>query len=487
MGDGKAVLPNDVIRAINDLRDKFKHGHHIIKILESQLETARQNISLLQGQVRLANETIENLKQQFNEADMTLSYMTNNYKGNHEKRSDSNRHMGRDSDDYSQAPIFVARNDEHENQRRLAEFEKNSPKCLSKSNDMVMGDNDQPERGKSPMQHGQERPKSPYAQQLRQVLDALQDEDPRKSHPQITQESTGVSSHNQPQVCMCAECVPSSTGHRHFQTDALTRRSSCGCEYSGNEMHYHEECSKHKSMLRTNEESSVGNRPNSRHIPRHDNPTTAHISNVSHSSHHVDYSSQCTGPCCSSIDLSKGYKIVEKSPGMPHYIAPRSPRRQKQHETRHDPHCHQMVSHCEDDKCRCHPYVSYAGFGYQVVESSPGVPQPIPPISPSLLSKKNKRYMPLAPGDEPPHLKYTKVKRIDGSKVAAQKTIQGKSKTLFCVYDRFIGNPCLLSPFPNPTTCPLSSFLANLPSINLILFIYIYIYIYIKSVGMSPF
>lgn len=427
MGDSKPNIPNDVIRAISDLRDKFKHGHHIIKILESQLETARQNISLLQGQVRLANETIENLKQQFNEADMTLSYMSDNCKGNH-GRNEPTRQSGRDADDFSQTPVFVARNDEQDNQRRLMEFEKSSPKCLIKSNDMSMADGDQNERTKSPMQHGHERPKSPYAQQLRQVLDALQDEDPRKSHNQINQDSPGVSSQCQPQVCMCPECVPNNSGHRHFQSEAMTRRSSCGCEYSGNEVHYHEECNKHKGLVRTNEDNSVGNRPSSRHATRHEGTAAAsHISNITHSSHHVDYSSQCTGPCCTSIDLSKGYKIVEKSPGLPHYIAPRSPRRQKQHDaSRHDAHCHQMVSHCEDDKCRCHSYVSYAPFGYQVVESSPGVPQTIQPISPSLLSKKNKRYLPLAPGDEPPHLKYTKVKRIDGSKVAAQKTIQGK-------------------------------------------------------------
>ena len=423
MGDSKAGLPNDVVRAINDLRDKFKHGHHIIKILESQLETARQNISLLQGQVRLANETIENLKQQFNEADMTLAFMTDNYKGNHERRNESARQSGRDLDDYSQAPVFVTRNDEHENQRRLLEFEKNSPKCLTKSNDMAVSDNEQNERTKTPTLHAQERPKSPYAQQLRQVLDALQDEDPRKS--QASHDSSSVASHGQPQVCMCPECVPNSSGHRHYQSDSLARHSSCGCEYSSGEVHYHDECSKHKGIIRSNEDSSVGNRPGSRHTIHHENTTNPHMGSVAHSSHHVDYSTQCTGPCCTSIDLSKGYKIVEKSPGMPQYIAPRSPRRQKQHETRHDPHCHQMVGRCEDDKCRCHSYVSYAPFGYQVVESSPGVPQSIQPISPSLLSKKNKRYMPLAPGDEPPHLKYTKVKRIDGSKVAAQKTIQG--------------------------------------------------------------
>ena len=432
MGDNKPTLPNDVARALHDLRDKFKHGHHIIKILESQLETARQNISLLQGQIRLANETIENLKQQFNEADMTLAYMTDNYKGNHERRHDTGRQSGRDPDDYSQAPVFVARNDEQENQRRLMEFEKNSKSCLPKSNDMGISDNEQIERTKTPTQQGQERPKSPYAQQLRQVLDALQDEDPRKGL--FSHESPNVTNHGQPQVCMCAECVSSNTSHRHYQTDSLSRRSSFGCEYNSNEIHYHDECAKHKSVMRTNEESSAVNRSNSTHLIHHENTTSTHVSNVTHSSHHVDYSSQCTGPCCTSIDLSKGYKIVEKSPGMPQYIAPRSPRRQKQHEPRHDPHCHQLVGHCEDEKCRCHAYVSYAPFGYQVVESSPGVPRSIQPISPSLISKKTKRFMPLAPGDEPPHLKYTKVKRIDGSKVAAQKTIQGKNTFLLPLY-----------------------------------------------------
>jgi len=449
MGDSKPTLPNDVARGIYDLRDKFKHGHHVIKILESQLETARQNISLLQGQIRLANETIENLKQQFNEADMTLAYMTDNYKGNHERRHDLGRQSGREADDYTQAPVFVARNDEQENQRRLLEFERNSQKSLPKSNDMGTLENGQHERTKTPTQHVQERPKSPYAQQLRQVLDALQDEDPRKSL--ISHESQGISS--QPQLCTCAECVSGSTGHRHYQpAESLSRHSSCGYEYNSSEMHYHDDCNKHKSVLRTSEESSVLNRPGSAHPIHHDGTPSAHISNVNHSSHQIDYSSQCTGPCCSSIDLSKGYKIVEKSPGMPHYIAPRSPRRQKPHEARHDPHCHQVMGHCEDDKCHCHAYVSYAPFGYQVVESSPGVPRSIQPISPSLLGKKSKRYMPLAPGDEPPHLKYTKVKRIDGSKVAAQKTIQDFSKRRLQPYNPRWDLDLLIVPPPMPAS-----------------------------------
>jgi len=132
MGDSKPTLPNDVARGIYDLRDKFKHGHHVIKILESQLETARQNISLLQGQIRLANETIENLKQQFNEADMTLAYMTDNYKGNHERRHDLGRQSGREADDYTQAPVFVARNDEQENQEGFWSL-RGIPKSLSPS------------------------------------------------------------------------------------------------------------------------------------------------------------------------------------------------------------------------------------------------------------------------------------------------------------------------------------------------------------------
>ncbi|XP_065068701.1 uncharacterized protein LOC135694002 isoform X2 [Rhopilema esculentum] len=460
MADNSTQFSHDVNRAIHDLRDKFKHGNHIIKILESQLETARQNISLLQGQVRLANETIDNLKQQFNEAELTLAYLSDNSKGSNERRVNA-RQPVREMEEFGQGTVYVSRSEDHDGHRR--EYEKHSPKggvIIPKSNEGVIGDNDQAERTKSPASHektvyGHERPKSPYAQQLRQVLDALQDEDSRKMNVSAVQEplrEVPTSSHSQPAVCDCPDCIPpSSTSHRHYQSSALVRGASCGCEFAGSEIHYHEECSKHtvKAMTRAGDDSPM-NRPSSRHVSHHENVSTAHVTNVTHSSHQVDYSSQCTGPCCSSIDLSKGYKIVEKSPGLPHYIAPRSPRRHKQHELRHDPHC-QMVGHC-DDKCRCHTFVNYAPFGYQVLESAPGVPQTIQPISPGVLSKKTKRYLPLAPGDEPPHLKYTKVKRIDGSKVAAQKTIQDFSKRRLQPYNPRWDLDLLIVPPPMPAS-----------------------------------
>ena len=43
------VIPESVLI----LKDRLKHGENVIGILESQMDTAQQNILLLQGQVRL--------------------------------------------------------------------------------------------------------------------------------------------------------------------------------------------------------------------------------------------------------------------------------------------------------------------------------------------------------------------------------------------------------------------------------------------------
>ncbi len=440
MGDAKNNIPNDLYRTVNDLRDKFKHGHHIIKILESQLETARQNISLLQGQVRLANETIDNLKQQFSEADLTLSYLTDNSKGNSERLNDSFKHSVRESDVYAQASgLHGHRTDDYESPRNLHGLESRSPKqIVIKPNDAVdpISDYDTVERPKSSNSQGkpaysQERPKSPYEQQLRQVLDALQDEDPRRVNISATQESPRditVISQSQPQLCMCPECVPSSSSsgnsaHQQYQ-DAASRVPPCSCEFTGTELHYHEDCSKHHPKA-----IGASTTENSRQISesqRESQSSTRYISGTANVAQSVEYSSRCTGPCCSSVDQPNEYKIVETSSVIPHFITSRSSRHQHQHDANG-----KIIGHC-DDKCRCHAFVNYAPFGYQVVESAPGIAQAIQPISPSIPSKKNKRYHPLFPGDEPPHLKYTKVKRIDESKVAAQRTIQGKPLQANC-------------------------------------------------------
>ena len=448
MGEARGSLPYDVGRTVHDLRDKFKHGHHIIKILESQLETARQNISLLQGQIRLANETIENLKQHFTEADLALSYLTDNSKTSNERKGEHVKQPTREArEDDCYGNPYGQRADDYEAQRKSIGFERRSPKqllhSLPHSSEMPghLPESESSERAKSPGSQGKsgyvhERPKSPYAQQLRQVLDALQDEDSRRMSISGAHESSREPPpppnppQSQAQMCMCSECVPSSSGgHRQFH-EISSRPPPCSCEYGGSEMHYQDECSKHSAKLMV---SSSGDSTPKQHASRNiemahreSTPVSRNMPNISQASQALEYSSHCTGPCCTSLDLSKGYKIVEASPGMAHYISPRSPRHRHappQHEIRHESNGH-MVGHC-DDKCRCHAFVNYAPFGYQVVESAPGIPQTIQPISPNVGSKKNKRYHPVAPGDEPPHLKYTKVKRIDGSKVAAQKTIQG--------------------------------------------------------------
>ena len=46
--NGVGVLPETVLI----LTDRLKHGQNVVHILESQMDTAQQNIVLLQGQVR---------------------------------------------------------------------------------------------------------------------------------------------------------------------------------------------------------------------------------------------------------------------------------------------------------------------------------------------------------------------------------------------------------------------------------------------------
>ena len=72
-------------------------------------------------------------------------------------------------------------------------------------------------------------------------------------------------------------------------------------------------------------------------------------------------------------------------------------------------------------------YVSYAYHMPIGATESPThkvIHEMVQPMSPS-AGRRKRAYVPLLPNEEPPHLKYTKVKRIDGSKLTAQKVLQG--------------------------------------------------------------
>ena len=354
------ILPEAVL----NLRDRLKHGQNVTKILESQLDTAQQNITLLQGQVRLANETIVNLKKHFHETENILSQLL--------------------------SPEYQSRVSNIEAETKDVESE-GSQKHGSVDSTTRSPNPDVVEKTKSFDEKSDNNNKSPYAQQLRQVLDVLQDEEPRKTvvihHPEVAPNKD----------CSCVECQTPRKQYMETLKDCNCGSSSCEVD------HYHN---------KREEYCKVKHRINGHISGRVVSPKFYSRSESSHSVH-SNYSNHCTGPCCNNNE-SPGYKVMEKSPV--HYV--HSPVRVPEGASKHAEHHH---GHC-GDKCQSHSYFNYAPYGYHIMES--GINEPIQPMSPSVRRKRS--FVPLMPGEEPPHLKYTKVKRIDESKLTAQKTLQGE-------------------------------------------------------------
>jgi len=131
------------------------------------------------------------------------------------------------------------------------------------------------------------------------------------------------------------------------------------------------------------------------------------------------------GPCCQT-ESPNPYKIiekpnhyieeksphyVEKSPGGGfHYVSVHSPEPSSKHIERHHGH-----------------HINYPPYAYHIPDNPHKVihPEMVPPMSPP-PSRRKRSYVPLQPNEEPPHLKYTTVKRVDGSKLTAKKVLQGK-------------------------------------------------------------
>ena len=416
------ILPE----AVHNLRDRLKHGQHVTKILESQLDTAQQNISLLQGQVRLANETIVNLKKHFRETENILSQLVSGSgASNFDIGEEPTRYRSPDSKGDQDS------NDLKQQSNSSVDSTTHSPKPVSAF--------ERPKSRGVAEDRGPERSKSPYAQQLRQVLDALDDE-PRKV-------SIHQPEHNK-DSCNCSECQQSQK-KSYMDGSPHAEKCSCGkasCDYhvSGHrEEHsrHDEPHSRHDDHMRHTDEHmrhsddyhKIKSHVNGHTMHEHSKPYSTPGRSVSSSSivHPTSspYSHHCSGPCCVKQDISPhhgGYKLMEKPPpGSVHYVSVHSPMHRLSESTaKHvvGDH-HHMPGHC-GEKCQCHAFVNYAPYGYHIVESAPGIPESIEPISPSARPRK-RPHIPLLPGEEPPHLKYTKVKRIDGSKLTAQKTLQG--------------------------------------------------------------
>lgn len=359
---------------ILNLKDRLKHGQNVTKILESQLDTAQQNISLLQGQVRLANETILNLKKHFQETEKILSHLVS---PNQQPSQSSFEIETKDSDT--------------ESSQKHVDSTTRSPL---------------PEAAVTTSRSFDERnEKSPYAIQLKQVLDVL-DEEPKR--PVLVHRPDSAKD------CNCLDC----------QT---TRKQYVECDYESSS------CSSEHYRRKSDESCKV--KPKSSGHNHHNTSPKAYSRSESHSSHSLSYS-QCSGPCCANSDR---YKMMEKPSTPVHYVSMRSSSG-KHGERHHHGHC--------SDKCQCHSYVNYVPYGYRVVEGRPGMLDSMPPMSPSTRRKRS--YAPVLPGEEPPHLKYTKVKRIDGSKLTAQKVLQDFTKRRFLPYNPKYDLDLLIVPPPLP-------------------------------------
>ena len=447
---------SDTREAVATLRDRVKHGQNMTKILESQLDTAQQNISLLQGQVRLANETILNLKKYFAETESTLNELLPDHS--------SSRVFHFDAEPLPQQQQQQQQKDENELSQKHGNVDSTTrspiPTDTSNSSSGTSGESHKHEDKRD--NHN----KSPYAQQLRQVLDVLQDEEPRKPSNTQYHHHHDVPQHKE---CACSDCqTPTNYASRsknYHETDYLNKRS--GDEHIQ---------SKQQGYGHSRE---TNNSPKSPFL---------HKTNETIHGHH-SYSSHCTGPCC----VNNGYKMEKPSPVS--YYTENDKQQQHhqqhhqqqhpQHRQQHNHHHHQQQQqqqqkhqqkqqqhqpkhqqhyldksppstmhyglemhspdlpveatnrrssevhhghHCSE-KCSCRSspvpssagYVSYVPYGYHLVENQHR--DGVQPMSPSARRKRG--YVPLMPNEEPPHLKYTKVKRIDGSKLTAQKVLQG--------------------------------------------------------------
>ena len=132
------------------------------KILESQLETAQQNISLLQGQVRLANETIFNLKKYFQETESTVN----------ELLTPTTIHKSSRAFQYNNSNNETSSNKKDEIMNSERNTNKHPTSRSKSSRSPIQTEPIEPRTLEDKRDHHN---KSPYAQQLRQVLDVLQD------------------------------------------------------------------------------------------------------------------------------------------------------------------------------------------------------------------------------------------------------------------------------------------------------------------------
>lgn len=422
------------------LRDRLKHGQNMTKILESQLETAQQNISLLQGQVRLANETILNLKKYFQETENTVNeLLTSSNNNNKSSSSHKSSRVFHFNDTNSSS-----KNEEHHDRKHLSSAPHSSSRKSSRS-----PISPEPVEPRAPEDRREQNNKSPYEQQLRQVLDALHDdEEPKKAmyrqlherdHDEHQQQQT---SHSRPSSSSSSH-KPSYNSENESVASYHRSRTVEAEEYSGKSKHRTNGHPSHREITSPKQSSFYRGQTEMVHHHRHQHPQ----GHPHHQNYHPSSSNHCLGPCCQSEPSpGNGYKMVEKPPPSlpphhyvenekPHYIE-KSPSGGVRYIAMHSPEGVPIKHGADAGRHHGHHYVSYA-YHMPAEATHKAIHDMAQPLSPT--GRRKRSYVPLVPNEEPPHLKYTKVKRIDGSKLTAQKVLQGidcyYSITLFFIID----------------------------------------------------
>ena len=441
--------------AVLTLRDRLKHGQNMTKILESQLETAQQNISLLQGQVRLANETIFNLKKYFQETESTVNELltptttSTNHKTSSSRAFQYNNETSNKKDEINSERIKHPTSSRNKLSRSPIQAEPIESKALEDKRD----------------HHN----KSPYAQQLRQVLDVLQDEEPKKAmyrqlherefddQQQQHSRPSSTSSSHKPSYHINNNIENEPTYHHHHHRgnrNAPPPEEDYGKPPTAKQHHRMNGYSSHESP------PEISSKPSSSFYRGSGNSQQPDINHhhQHQQQHHQSYSpSHCLGPCCQSEpspsnhrhNNNNNYKMVGGASEKNHHFERSSVENmEKAHYADHNKspapsssngvryiamHSPDEIQqkHHSDSNGRHHSnggqhYISYAYHLPVGATESPThkvIHEMVQPMSPT--GRRKRAYVPLLPNEEPPHLKYTKVKRIDGSKLTAQKVLQG--------------------------------------------------------------
>ncbi|XP_065646963.1 uncharacterized protein LOC101239084 [Hydra vulgaris] len=322
----------------NTLQERLKHGQNIADILENQISAAQKNLNFLQDQIHLANETVMSLKKHFYDAEEMLSNLVRS-----ERLVNGHSHIS------SQLKISDV-SDNMESSPCSPTSAETSPTRLSR-----------------PYDDKHEQKKSQYAQQLRQVLDVLQDESSSPQRPcnHTSNKTWRNGDHSCKKYLNCNRCHDD---NEYFEGD----------------------------------------------INRNDDNKRIKSSEISFSRESKDHNRMRGSPHRFVYSRIHSNEIKEYSPNNKMLHTP-SPSQQLYPDKFLYPH--HIYSKADND------------------------------FHEDTLSRKKRSH---GLGEE--HLKYTKVKKIDGSKITAQKTLLDFNKRRFLPYNPRYDLDLLIVPPPLPAT-----------------------------------